>query len=235
MPWKENMVAMMNIVLVHGVWMDGSSWRKVIPLLTAAGHTVAAVQLPLTAFDDDVQAVERVLARQQSVAVLVGHSYGGAVISEAASGSSSVATLVYIAAFAPESREILGSIFARHPPATQVQPQPDQDGLVWATADDLEDAIAQDVDRPTIELLAATQKPYAAKIFGASIAQPAWKILPSWYLKTNEDRILNPETQAEMAARIEATVHEVPGSHLPLFSHPDAVAKIILEAGAAIE
>ncbi len=222
---------MATIVLVHGVWMDASSWREVIPALHQAGHTVHAVQLPLSSFEEDVTAMERVLARTKSDVTLVGHSYGGAVITAAA--TSSVKKLVYIAAFAPDAGEVFGSLMGMNPPAATLDLKPDQDGLLWIDADGLQDAVAHDVNRATVELLAAVQRPYAAKLFEANLDTPAWKTRKSWYLLTQQDRVLSPKTQHTLAARINATVHEVPTSHLPLFSKPESVVELIHEAANA--
>ncbi len=222
-----------NIVLVHGVWMDASSWREVLPILGHKGYKVTGVQIPLTSFEEDVAAVKRVLARQEGPVVLVGHSYGGGVIT-AAGNDPKIKALVYIAAFAPEANQALGELLGMNPPAANVQMKPDADGLVWASADILQDAIAHDVHRGIVNLLAAVQKPYAAKLFEASVSEPAWKTKPSWYLITTEDRILNPKTQHAVAEKIGAKISEIGSSHLPLFSHPDAVAKIIEDAAQAI-
>ena len=222
---------MATIVLVHGVWMDASSWCEVIPALQQAGHTVHGVQLPLSSFEEDVTAVKRVLARAQGEITLVGHSYGGAVIS--AIDAPSVKKLVYIAAFAPDAGEVFGSLLAMNPPAAQVDLKPDKDGLLWIDADGMHDAIAHDVPRDTVKLLAAVQKPYAAKLFEASLQQPAWKTRKNWYLLAQQDRILNPKTQHTLAQRIDATVHEVSSSHMPLFSKPESVVEIIHEAANA--
>ena len=224
---------MSTIVLVHGVWMDASSWRRVIPALRQAGHTIHAAQLPLTSFAEDVTAVKRVLARAQGDVTLVGHSYGGAVITAAAADASAVKRLVYITAFAPDAGEVFGSLLGMNPPAATIELKPDQDGLLWITADGLQDALAHDVDRATVELLAAVQKPYAAKLFEATLDAPAWKRTKNWYLVTQQDRILNPTTQLLLAKRIAAQVHESPASHLPLFSKPEAVVEIIHEAAVA--
>jgi pimeloyl-ACP methyl ester carboxylesterase len=218
-----------QIVLVHGVWCDGSIWREVITLLAHQGFHVSAAQIPLTSFEDDVAALNRTLDHQEGPVVLVGHSYGGGVISEAGNHPK-VEKLVYITAFAPQPGEVLGQIMGKNPPAAQVEMKPDNHGLVWATSAQFEDAIAHDIHRGLVHLAVAVQKPFAMKIFEASVAKPAWQGKPSWYLVTGEDRILNPNTQRDMAAAIKATVKEVPTSHLPLLSNPEAVAGIIAEA-----
>ena len=218
-----------SIVLVHGVWSDGSSWSQVIPLLGHAGYKVSAAQLPLTSFAEDVAATKRWIDHQDGPVLLVGHSYGGAVISEAGN-SHKVKKLVYIAAFAPQPDQKFGSIISANPPEDM---KPDENGFVWATADQFHGAIAHDLHRGVANLAVAVQKPFAMKVFDASIAKPAWKSKPSWYLVTTEDRILNPETQREMARQIGAQARETPSSHLALLSKPQAVADIILEAADA--
>jgi pimeloyl-ACP methyl ester carboxylesterase len=218
-----------NIVLVHGVWSDGSAWRDVITPLAHAGHNVYAAQLPLTSFDGDVAALERLLDHVVGPVVLVGHSYGGAVIT-AAGDHEKVKKLVYICAFAPQQREKLGSLLEIHPPAAQVQMGPDQHGFVWATAPVMADAVAHDVHRGVVNFAVAVQKPYAHKLFEASISNPAWQRKPSSYLITTEDRILNPKTQHLLADRIGATRREVASSHLVLISHHAETADFILES-----
>jgi pimeloyl-ACP methyl ester carboxylesterase len=221
-----------RIVLVHGVWCDGSIWREVITLLAHQGYHVTAAQIPLTSFEEDVASLTRTLDHQEGPVVLVGHSYGGAVIS-AAGNHPRVEKLVYITAFAPQPGEVFGAIMGKNPPAAQVEMQPDSHGLVWATFAQFQDAIAHDVHRGLVHLAVAVQKPFAMNVFEASVDNPAWQTRPSWYLVASEDRILNPKTQRDMAAAIKATVEEAPTSHLPLLSNPEAVAGIIAEAAEA--
>jgi pimeloyl-ACP methyl ester carboxylesterase len=221
-----------KIVLVHGVWSDGSAWAEVIKHLGHGGYQVYAAQIPLTSFEEDVAATKRTIEHAGGPVVLVGHSYGGAVIT-AAGNSEHVTKLVYIAAFAPEAGQPFGSLLGENPPAAQVEIKPDKDGFVWADAPMFQDAVAHDVHRGLVNLAVAVQKPYAAKEFEATVSDPAWKAKPGWYLVTTEDRILNPKTQHAMAKRINATVREVATSHLPLIANPQAVVDIILEAAAS--
>jgi pimeloyl-ACP methyl ester carboxylesterase len=218
-----------NIVLVHGVWSDGSSWRDVITPLAHAGHKVYAAQMPLTSFDGDVAAVQRLLDHVVGPVVLVGHSYGGAVIS-AAGSHEKVKKLVYLTAFAPEADEPLGSVLMLHPPEAASELGPDQHGFVWATPAIFADAIAHDLHPGMIHLAIAVQKPYAHKLFVATVPSPAWKNKPSAYLVTTEDRILDPKTQHMLAQRIGATTREIASSHHVIASHPDDVAEFILDA-----
>ncbi len=219
------------IVLVHGVWVDGSSWGEVIKLLAHAGHKVYAAQLPLNSFEDDVATVHRLLHHVDGPVILVGHSYGGAVIS-AAGNHKNVEKLVYITAFAPDPNQVFGSILGINPPAASLNLAPDPEGYLWIDAPTMQDAIAHDVHRGLVNLAVAVQKPYAAKLFESSISDPAWQHKPSYYLVTSDDRILNPKTQHEMAKKINATVREVASSHMPLISQPQAVADLITEAAA---
>ncbi len=224
---------MATIVLVHGVWMDASVWRDVIPALQQAGHSVHGVQLPLTSFEDDVAATRRVLGHAAGDITLVGHSYGGAVITAAAAEDARVKKLVYIAGLAAEAGEVFGALMGMKPPAAQIDLQPDAEGFLWVTAEQFQDALAHDVPHEQIALLTAVQKPYAAKLFGASLPLPAWKTRPSWYLVAAVDRILSPTTQRILAQRIGATMREVDASHTPQLSKPQAVLAIIQEAAAA--
>jgi pimeloyl-ACP methyl ester carboxylesterase len=223
---------MASIVLVHGAWLDASAWREVIPALLQAGHTVHGVQLTLTSFEQDVRATRRVLARAGDEVTLVGHSYAGAVITAAAADQPRVTKLVYIAALAPEANEVFGSILGIDPPRAKFDLTPDADGMTWITADAMHDGLGQDVPFATIALLAAVQKPYAARLFLESLRAPAWRTRPSWYLVATEDRVLSPGTQRMLARRIGATVREVPTSHLPFLAQPQAVIDIIEEAVA---
>ena len=223
-------VQKINIILVHGVWSDGSSWRDVVRPLAHSGHKVYAAQMPLTSFDGDVASVERLLDHVVGPVVLVGHSYGGAVIS-AVGGHEKVRKLVYLTAFAPEAGEPFGSLLMLNPPSADVVDMgPDQHGFVWATPGIFADAIAHDMHRGLVNLAVAVQKPYAHKLFLSSLQNPAWKSKPSAYLVTTDDRILNPRTQHMLAQRIGAVTREISSSHYVIASHPEEVAEFILDA-----
>jgi pimeloyl-ACP methyl ester carboxylesterase len=221
-----------NIVLVHGAWADGSSWSKVIPLLQENGYNVTAVQIPLTSLSEDIAVTRRVLAMQKGPTILVGHSYGGVVITEAAANDSNVVGLVYVSAFAPDAGEILGELNARMPATSgQANIRPDAYGFLWIDPKAFPESFAQDVDPVQARIMASVQKPLAASIFGTKVTQAAWRSKPTWYLVSENDRMINPDLERFMAKRIGAReVVSVPASHASLVSHPNEVAKLIIDA-----
>ena len=221
-----------NVLLVHGAWVDGSSWDAVIPILQRHGHTVVAVQLPLTSLPDDIAWTRHVLAeRLQGPTVLAGHSYGGAVISGAATGVRKAIGLVFASAFAPARGETLAGLNAKFPPPPGLaHTQPDSLGFLWFDPAAIPDNFAQDLPVAQARVLAATQKPIAARSFVDVAGPPAWKTLPSWFLVSTQDRMINPDLERWMADRIHATTIEVPSSHASPASHPREVAKLILAA-----
>jgi pimeloyl-ACP methyl ester carboxylesterase len=221
--------AVRNIVLVHGAWADGSGWEGVHRALTARGYKVSIVQNPLTSFADDVAAVNRVLARQDGPALLVGHSYGGAVITEAGAAAN-VAGLVYVAAFAPDVGESVSSLIAGGQPPPL---EPSSDGFLFFSEAVFPQAFAQDLDPARGAFLAAAQIPTAGAAFAAPITNAAWKTKPSWYVVASDDRIIPPAAQRQMAARARATITETPGSHAVYVSQPAAVADAIDRAARA--
>jgi pimeloyl-ACP methyl ester carboxylesterase len=225
-----------TIVLVHGAWADGSSWRKVIPLLLGEGHKVAAVQIPLTSFEADVEATRQVIARAAGAVTLVAHSYAGAVISAAALGVDAVKSLVYITAYGPEEGETVSTLRSRHP-AHPNAPQlaPDANGMLWMSYEDIAGALAHDVkDVANLRLIEAVQKPIAVKTLVVPMPKPAWKEKPSWYLVCEDDRMASAETQRCMAARMQAKVTTLASGHMPLLTHPAEVARIILSAAGLV-
>ena len=183
-----------NVLLVHGAWVDGSSWSRVIPILQRHGHTVLAAQLPMTSLADDVAWTRHVLAeRLQGPTVLAGHSYGGAVISGAATGVENVIGLVFASAFAPDEGESLGGLGALFPPPPGLaHTQPDSLGFLWFDPAAIPANFAQDLPVSEARVLAAVQKPIAARSFSDPAGPPAWKTLPSWFLVSTEDRMINP-------------------------------------------
>jgi pimeloyl-ACP methyl ester carboxylesterase len=220
-----------TIVLVHGAFADASSWAKVILLLEGQGYTVIAVQNPLTSFASDVETTKRVLEAQQGPVVVVGHSYGGAVITAAASGNPNVKALVYIAAAAPDAGEKVSELLGRFGPSSLGSALvPDAAGFLYIDPAKFADVFAGDVTDRERRVMAVTQKPIFAPAFGASVDEPAWKSIPSWYLVATEDHAITPEVQRFMARRIGAKTTEVKSSHVPLISEPMVVATMIKEA-----
>ena len=224
-----------NIVFVHGFWADGSGWSKVIPTLEAQGHFVVAAQHAHTSLADDVAATRHLLAELEGPTLLVGHSYGGFVISEAATSAPGVVGLVYISAFLLDEGETLLSSGAQFPPLEVFQHLlVTEQGLAWIDPDVFPQNFANDVDPVEARALAVTQVPPNASIFNTTAGQPAWKSLPSWSLFGSEDRMIHPEQHRWMAQRSKATAREISSSHVPFLSHPEDVAHIILEAANAV-
>lgn len=225
-----------NVVLVHGVWADGSSYSRVIPLLLAAGHTVFAVQLPLTGhLQDDANAVQGVLGQLQGPTVLVGHSYGGAVITNAGAGKANVIGLVYASAYAPDQGEVLGQ-FQGGPGTANIYPvtYPNNAGtFVFLNQQQFHASFAQDVDLLEANLMATVQKPANVNLFGDPTTAVAWKTLPSWYLISTNDLMLPPAVQQMFASRMQARTLSVPSSHASIVSHPSQVFSLIEAAVAA--
>ena len=226
------MTALSDVILVHGAWADGSSWAKVIPLLAARGLTVTAVQLPLTSFEADVAAVQRAIARAEGDGVLVGHSYGGAVIGQAGNDPK-VARLVYVDAFAPdvgESAYALFSQFRSAPLGAELRPDPE--GFLKLSRAGVFDLFAQDLDEDEKALVYATQGPVNGTALGGTLGEAAWRTRPTFYLVGDEDHAIPRAEQERMAARMNATVAHVSSSHVPMLSQPAAVAGFILQATA---
>ena len=222
-----------SVVLVHGAFADGSGWGNVIPLLEQEGYNVTAVQNPLTSFADDVNSTRRVIDAQSNPVILVGHSYGGAVITAAARGAANVKALVYIAAFGPDSGENLQALLQEYPSKIGAALVPDAAGFLYIDRAKFREAFAGDVSDRDHSILSAAQKPINSQIFGQVYESPAWKDIPNWYLIANEDQAINPNLQRMFAARMGATVREVKSSHVPFVSNPPAVAGIIKEAAEA--
>src|SRR5215471_3149891 len=218
-------------VLVHAAWADGSSWNKVTTRLETAGLRVVSAQIPLTSFSDDVAALKRVLRRQSGRVVLVGHSYGGAVTTAAATDSPNVHALVYVAAIVPDEGETVGEVFGReaaHAKAPALEA--DEDGFFWLTLEAFRNAVAPDATEEETSLLAANQKPIAVKCLGEPMGRPAWKQKPSWFLIAENDRMVSPKTQRFLAERMHSTNVSLPTDHFPVLSAPEAVCKLILDA-----
>src|SRR5918997_2338512 len=220
----------MNVVLVHGAWADGSGWEGVYRILTRDGYRVSVVQHPTTSLADDVAATGRVLAAQDGPVVLVGHSYGGAVITEAGTDPM-VARLAYVAAFAPDRGESISALIKDPPPGAPAPPiLPPEDGYLLLDREKFPASFAGDVDPERAAFMADSQLPWGLGALDEAISQPAWKTKPSWYMVATEDRIIPPAAQRLMAGRAGSTVVEVAGSHAVYVSRPEAVAALIEQA-----
>lgn len=230
-------VAVKNVVLVHGAWADCSGWEGVYEILKKDGYTVAIVQNPIISLQGDVAATKRTIANLSGAVILVGHSYGGAVITEAGSDPK-VAGLVYVAAFAPDKGESVGTLIKDPPPGAPVPPiLPPQDGYLFLDKVKFPAAFAGDVKPETAAFMADSQVPWGVEALNGKISEPAWKTKPIWYLVTTEDKMIPPDAQRSMAKRAGATVVEVKGSHAVCVSQPQAVAALIEKAarGAAVK
>jgi pimeloyl-ACP methyl ester carboxylesterase len=223
-----------TIVLVHGAFADGSSWGDVIPLLEQRGFDVVAVQNPLTSFADDVATTRRVIDAQTSPVILVGHSYGGAVITTAALDRTNIKALVYVAAFAPDAGEDLGALLQQYPSKIGTALVPDAAGFLYIDRTKFAEVFAADVSERECSIMSASQKPINSQTFGQSYAEPAWKHFPSWYLISNQDQAINPDLQRVFAKRMRATTREVKASHVAFVSQPSTVAEIVVEAADAV-
>jgi pimeloyl-ACP methyl ester carboxylesterase len=223
-----------NVVLVHGAWADGSCWSKVIPLLQAEGVRVTAAQIPLTSLDDDVAVTRRLLSNISGPVILVGHSYGGAVITAAAVDAPHVKALVYITAFGLDEGESLASLSQQGPaPAGASAVAPDDHGFLWIDRARFHEAFAADATAEEASIMAVVQKPLNVASFTGACGVPAWKTIPSWYLECTDDQMIPPPAQDLMAKRMGATVRTVAASHAVFMAHPHEVADIILEARSA--
>ena len=224
----------LTIVLVHGGFVDGSGWEGVHDILKKNGHRVAIVQNPTTSLADDVAFTRRVVAAQPGKSLLVGHSYGGVVITEAGTDPK-VAGLVYIAAFAPDKGESVAALIKDPPPGAPVPPiLPPQDGFLLLDPSKFAASFAADVSEPKASFMAASQVPWGVAALGGEVSVPAWKSRPSWYLVATDDRMIPPPAQRQMAERAGAVVAEAPGSHAVYVSRPQAVASLIERAVAAL-
>jgi pimeloyl-ACP methyl ester carboxylesterase len=224
-----NAATNMNIILVHGTWVDGSSWNKVIPILQNAGHKVIAVQPPLHSLADDIATVKRAIDLVGGPVILVGHSYGGFVITNAAYNNPNVKGLVYIAAFAPNEGQSLSNFVdtAKFPKGFLVV---DSGGFVYINPEMFAQAFAQDVDPAQAKVMAAVQKPFNQSILTEKSGPPAWKQLPSWYQVSENDHAIPPDAERMFAKQINATTISLPSSHASPVSHPNEVAQLILDA-----
>ncbi|MDR0071820.1 alpha/beta hydrolase [Acinetobacter sp. 11520] len=220
-----------TIILVHGFWGGAAHWSKVIIELSHRGFTsLQAVELPLTSLADDVERTKKMIAQVDGDVILVGHSYGGAVITEAGN-LPNVVGLVYIAAFAPDTNESPGEITQKHLPVAAPNLSPDSDGYLWLKADKFHESFCQDLTEDEGLVMGVTQKAPLASTFGDTISSPAWKTKPSWYQISTQDRMISPENQEFMSSRLNAKkVISLDASHASLASKPVEVADLINEA-----
>jgi len=217
-----------NVLLTHGAWADGSCWAKVIPILQAQGLNVLAAQIPLTSLEDDIAVTRRMLGMIPGPTVLVGHSYGGAVITGAGKGARNVAALVYITGFGLDEDESLESLSKQgSPSAGSAAIGPDSNGFLWIDRERFHSAFVADGTATEAAVMAAVQKPLAIAAFAGKSGPPAWKTLPSWYLQCTDDQMIPPPAQGFMAERMGAKVRTVASSHAPFMAHAAAVAEII--------
>ena len=219
-----------SVVLVHGAFADGSDWSKVIPLLQAKGVQVVAVQNPLSSLDDDAAVAKRTIDAQTGKVVLVGHSWGGTVITQAGDHPK-VSALVYVAAYAPDVGQSTGELGKGFPtPSGLAHIKPDTAGWVKLTQEGMSRHFAQDLPQAVTGVMAATQSPIHAGMFSHKLTSAAWRVKPSWYLLTESDRMLPPEQQRAMARTINAKLSVVDSSHVPQQSQPSSVVDVIMEA-----
>ena len=222
------------IVLVHGGFVDGSGWEDVYKILKKDGYAVGIVQNPTLSLADDVAVTRRTIAEQGKPVVLVGHSYGGAVITEAGNDPK-VAGLVYIAAFAPDKGESVASLIKDPPPGAPVPPiLPPQAGFLFLDASKFAASFAADVPKDKADFMAQSQVPWGLEALNGAVTQPAWRTKPSWYLVATDDKMIPPEAQRSMSKRAGSTVVEVKGSHAIYVSRPDAVAALIEQAANGV-
>jgi pimeloyl-ACP methyl ester carboxylesterase len=223
-----------NIVLVHGGFVDGSGWRPLYDLLTQDGYHVSVVQNPTLSLQGDAAAARLIIDAQDGPVVLVGHSYGGAVISEAGLDPK-VAALVYVCAFAPDAEESVNTLLAGFPSEGPQPPiLPPRDGFLFLDRDKFHASFAGDVPADLAAFMADSQVPWGVEALGQPVAEPAWRTKPSWYLVTREDRMIPPAAQRTMSQRAGSTVVEVTASHSVFLSQPASVANLIKQAAATV-
>ncbi|MEP6947934.1 MAG: alpha/beta hydrolase [Ginsengibacter sp.] len=224
-----------NIVLVHGAWADGSSWSKVIPALKDAGYNVVATQNNMNGLAEDAETTRRAAEALDGPTILVAHSYGGAVITEAAHLCPNVVGLVYIAGFGLDEGESLTSLGAgAEPPPGAAAVRPDKYGFLWIDKDMFPENFCQDVDKAEAKVMAITQRPISVKCFNDTITNAGWKNLPTWYQVSEGDRMIPPGGEHFMAERMKAKIISLNASHASLVSHPTEIADFILRAASEV-
>jgi pimeloyl-ACP methyl ester carboxylesterase len=223
-----------SVVLVHGGFVDGAGWEGVYNVLKKDGYDVSIVQNPTASLQDDVAVTRRIIAQAGGPVVLVGHSYGGAVITEAGNDPK-VAALVYITAFAPDQGESVASLISNPPPGAPVPPiLPPQDGYLFLDKTKFADSFAADVDAKKAAFMADSQVPWGIAALEGPVTEPAWRKKPSWYLVATDDKMIPPPAQRQMATRAGATIAEAAGSHAIYVSKPQAVAGLIAKVATAV-
>jgi pimeloyl-ACP methyl ester carboxylesterase len=226
-----------NIVLIHGAWANGSAWGAVIQRLQADGYRVTAPQLPMSSLDGDVARVHQVLVAQSGPTLLVGQSFGGAVITQLGNDAPNVVGLVYESAFAPDQGETMNGLINGGPqPAGVAAIRPDAQGFLWLDPDGFVKFFSPDVEPVQARVMSAVQQPIAASEFmgDAPFGKPSWRSLPAWYLVTDNDQMLPPAAQHLFAQRMGASIASVAGSHASMVSHPDEVTAFIQQAAQAV-
>lgn len=225
----------LSILLVHGGFVDGSGWEAVHNILKKDGYAVTIVQNPTVSLEDDVAVTKRAIATQQGPVLLVGHSYGGVVITEAGNDPK-VKGLVYVAAFAPDKGESVSSLIQNPPPGAPVPPiLAPQDGFLFLDRGKFAASFAADVSPEKADFMASSQVPWGVSALNGAVTEASWKVKPSWYLVAQDDKMIPPPAQRQMSKRAGSTVSEVPGSHAVYVSQPQVVAKLIEQAARAIE
>jgi pimeloyl-ACP methyl ester carboxylesterase len=223
-----------NIVLVHGAWADGSSWSAAIERLQADGYRVTAPQLAITKLADDVARLRHVLARQDGPTIVVGHSYGGQIITALGADAPNAVALVYIAGFGLDEGESIGGLLEQVPPTPAIAHLDiDEQGFAWLPEDDFLNHFAADVDQTKARVMYAVQQPLHASALEEVMGTPAWKSLPSWFLVAEGDQTIPPVAQRQFAARMGATTTEIATNHVAMVSHPDEVVAMIETAATA--
>jgi len=223
-----------NLVLVHGAFADGSSWAKIIPTLQAKGYNVIAVQNPLTSLEDDVAATKRAIALMDGPVLLIGHSYGGMVITEAGNDPK-VVGLLYVCALVPSDGQSVGDVTSAFPPAPgSAEIRPDAEGFLSLTAKGINNHFAQDLPAAERKVVFATQVPWATKATTTKISNAAWKTKPSWYIVGTDDQMVPVALARAEAKMIKATTIELNSSHIPMVSQPKKVADFIITAARAL-
>ncbi len=232
---NQSMQSMPNVVLVHGAWADGSSWSGVIEQLQRNRYSVTAPQFPLTTLADNVARLRQVLADQPGPTLVVGHSYGGQIITALGTNAPNVIGLVYVAGFGLDQGESINDLLAQGPPPPAVAHlRVDEKGFAWIPLDDFVNRFAPDVERVKANVMYAVQQPLPLSAFAEKMGTPAWKTLPSWFLVATEDQVIPPDAERAFARRMGATTEEVKSSHVMMVSHPDRVTSVIEKAMQAV-